>query len=173
MVAVGMNGEPLPVVHGFPARLVVPGLYGYVSATKWLSEIELTTWDGFDGYWIPRGWSKEGPIKTQSRIDVPRGGASLTAGPQRHRRRRLGADPGHRARSRSRSTTATGRRPASATRPPTSRGASGSSSGTPPAGDHEIRVRATDGTGEVQTDDIAPPAPDGASGWHTISVYVD
>ena len=72
LVAVGMNGEPLPFKHGFPARLVVSGLYGYVSATKWLQEIELTTWEGFDGYWIPRGWSKEGPIKTQSRIDVPK-----------------------------------------------------------------------------------------------------
>ena len=73
LVAVGMNGEPLPRDHGFPARLVVPGLYGYVSATKWLRTIELTTWDAFDAYWIERGWAKEGPIKTQSRIDVPRG----------------------------------------------------------------------------------------------------
>src|SRR5690606_24714863 len=74
LVAVGMNGEPLPLDHGFPARLVVAGLYGYVSATKWLSDIELTTWEGFDAYWVPRGWSKEGPVKTQSRIDVPRAG---------------------------------------------------------------------------------------------------
>ena len=64
-----VNGEPLPVDHGFPARLVVAGLYGYVSATKWLERIELTTWDDVDGYWIPLGWSKEGPIKTQSRIE--------------------------------------------------------------------------------------------------------
>ena len=80
LVAVGMNGEPLPAVHGFPARLVIAGLYGYVSATKWLSEIRLTTLEDFDGYWIPRGWSKEGPIKTQSRIDVPKSGANLSAG---------------------------------------------------------------------------------------------
>ncbi|MGH8911531.1 MAG: molybdopterin-dependent oxidoreductase, partial [Acidimicrobiia bacterium] len=72
LVAVGMNDEALPFDHGFPARLVVAGLYGYVSATKWLAEIELTTWDAFDAYWVPRGWSKEGPIKTQSRIDTPR-----------------------------------------------------------------------------------------------------
>src|SRR5690606_19227354 len=71
LIAVAMNGEPLPVVHGFPARLIVPGLYGYVSATKWLEEIELTTWEAFDAYWVPRGWSKEGPVKTASRIDVP------------------------------------------------------------------------------------------------------
>ena len=75
LVAVGMNGEPLPIVHGFPARLVVAGLYGYVSATKWLAEIELTTLDAVDGYWIPRGWAKEAPIKTQSRIDVVGRGA--------------------------------------------------------------------------------------------------
>ena len=76
LVAVGMNGEPLPFQHGFPARLIVSGLYGYVSATKWLQEIEVTTWDGFNGYWIPRGWSKQGPVKTQSRIDVPRPGST-------------------------------------------------------------------------------------------------
>src|SRR5213076_1942308 len=69
MVVLGMNGEPLPAEHGFPARLLVPGLYGYVSATKWLAEIELTTLEAFDAYWIHRGWSKQGPIKTESRID--------------------------------------------------------------------------------------------------------
>ena len=72
MVAVGMNDEPLPLEHGFPARLVVSGLYGYVSATKWLNEIELHTLEGFHAYWIPRGWEQQAPIKTQSRIDVPR-----------------------------------------------------------------------------------------------------
>ena len=71
MLCVGMNGEPLRQLHGFPARLVVSGLYGYVSATKWIEEITLTTWDGFDGFWIPRGWSKRGPVKLQSRIDLP------------------------------------------------------------------------------------------------------
>ncbi len=98
MVAVAMNGEPLPAVHGFPARLVVPGLYGYVSATKWLSAIELKRWEEFEGYWIPRGWARRGPIKTQSRIDVP---APSSTGPRRapsDRRRRLGADARHPAR---------------------------------------------------------------------------
>lgn len=80
LIAVGMNGEPLPRIHGFPARLVVPGLYGYVSATKWLSDLGLTPLDAFDPYWVMRGWSKEGPVKTQSRIDVPRDGAALAAG---------------------------------------------------------------------------------------------
>ena len=81
MIALAMNDEPLPVIHGYPARLIIPGLYGYVSATKWLSEIQMTTLEAFDGYWIPLGWSKLGPILTQSRIDVPRNGQSLQAGP--------------------------------------------------------------------------------------------
>ena len=73
MIAVKMNDQPLPAEHGFPARLIVPGLYGYVSATKWLAELELTTLEAFDAYWVPRGWAKEAPILTQSRIDVPNG----------------------------------------------------------------------------------------------------
>ncbi|HZI43642.1 MAG TPA: molybdopterin-dependent oxidoreductase, partial [Ilumatobacter sp.] len=72
MIAIAMNGEPLPPEHGYPVRLVVPGLYGYVSATKWVTEIELTRWEDFDAYWIPRGWAKEGPVKTMARIDRPR-----------------------------------------------------------------------------------------------------
>ncbi|MEP7112447.1 MAG: molybdopterin-dependent oxidoreductase, partial [Ilumatobacteraceae bacterium] len=80
MIAVGMNGEALPLEHGFPARLVVPGLYGYVSATKWLSKIDITTWDAAEGFWVPRGWSRDAPIKTQSRIDVPRDGEKVAAG---------------------------------------------------------------------------------------------
>ncbi len=71
MIAVQMNDEPLPPAHGYPARLIIPGLYGYVSATKWLSELELTTLEGFDGFWVPLGWAKEAPILTQSRIDTP------------------------------------------------------------------------------------------------------
>ena len=82
LVAVAMNGEPLPAEHGFPARLIVAGLYGYVSATKWLDAIALGPWEAFDGYWITRGWAKEGPIKTASRIDVPRSGATVDAGRQ-------------------------------------------------------------------------------------------
>jgi DMSO/TMAO reductase YedYZ molybdopterin-dependent catalytic subunit len=79
MIAVKMNDEPLPPIHGYPARLIIPGLYGYVSATKWLKELELTTLEAFNGYWVPLGWSKDGPILTQSRIDTPRGG--VKAGP--------------------------------------------------------------------------------------------
>ena len=80
LVAIGMNGEPLPIEHGFPARLVVPGLYGFVSATKWLTEIELTTFAEFDHYWLRRGWAQRAPIKLMSRIDTPRGLAKVPAG---------------------------------------------------------------------------------------------
>ena len=81
LLAVGMNGQPLPTEHGYPARLVVPGLYGYVSATKWVVDLELTRFDRAQGYWTPLGWSAKGPIKTQSRIDVPRSGQDITQGP--------------------------------------------------------------------------------------------
>jgi DMSO/TMAO reductase YedYZ molybdopterin-dependent catalytic subunit len=171
MVAVTMNGEPLPVKHGFPARLVVPGLYGYVSATKWLTEIELTTWDAFDAYWIPRGWSKEGPIKTQSRIDVPRPGTTLDAGrvavagvawaPTRSIARvevRIDDQPWREARL------------------------SGELSENAwvqwlyewdaEPGRHRLQVRATDGNGDTQTSDTAPPAPSGATGHHAITIDV-
>ena len=97
LLAVGMNGEPLPVKHGFPARLVVAGLYGYVSATKWVTELEATTFDAYDAYWVPRGWSQQAPIKTESRIDVPRGG-TVAAGAVSRRRRGVGADAWDRTR---------------------------------------------------------------------------
>ena len=80
LLVVGQNGEPLQVRHGFPARLVIAGLYGYVSATKWIEEINLTTWEAFNGYWINLGWSKEGPMKTTSRIDVPQHRSRVNAG---------------------------------------------------------------------------------------------
>ena len=75
-----MNGTALPVVHGFPARMVVPGLYGYVSATKWVTDIEVTTFAAARAYWVQRGWSQQAPIKTESRIDVPADGVSLAPG---------------------------------------------------------------------------------------------
>jgi DMSO/TMAO reductase YedYZ molybdopterin-dependent catalytic subunit len=80
LLAIGMNGEPLPQEHGFPARLVVPGLYGYVSATKWVVDLEVTTFAAAQAYWVPRGWSQQGPIKTECRIDVPTNGKLLQAG---------------------------------------------------------------------------------------------
>jgi DMSO/TMAO reductase YedYZ molybdopterin-dependent catalytic subunit len=171
MVAIGMNDALLPAEHGYPARLIVPGLYGYVSATKWLSEIELTTLEAFDAYWVPLGWSKLGPILTQSRIDVPRAGAQLKAGtvpiagvawaPDRGISKvEVRVDNGDWRPARlsaaiSRATWVQWRFDWQAT-----------------TGGHRIEVRATDGTGEVQTDMETPPAPDGARGHHHVDVNV-
>jgi DMSO/TMAO reductase YedYZ molybdopterin-dependent catalytic subunit len=80
LLAVAMNGTALPVEHGFPARMVVPGLYGYVSATKWVTDINVTTYEAQTAYWAERGWSQQAPIKTESRIDVPMGGSTVKAG---------------------------------------------------------------------------------------------
>jgi DMSO/TMAO reductase YedYZ molybdopterin-dependent catalytic subunit len=172
LVAVGMNGEPLPLEHGFPARLVVAGLYGYVSATKWLSSIELTGWDEFDAYWIPRGWAKEAPIKTQSRIDTPRHRARLESG--LHQVAGVAWAP-------SRGISKVEVRPgtdgdwieADLSEPLSDncwRQWVVGWEATP--GTHQLQVRATDGEGNLQTDELRPPAPDGATGWHTIEVEV-
>ena len=172
LVAVGMNGEPLPFEHGFPARLVVPGLYGYVSATKWLAEIELTGWDEFDAYWVPRGWSKEAPIKTQSRIDTPRRGADITTG-----QRIVAGVAWAPHRGISMVEVQLGQN-AEWTRAELSEALSEDTwvqwqvPWTPEPGRQLLTVRATDGNGDTQTDELAPPAPDGATGYHTISVDV-
>lgn len=171
LIAVAMNGEPLPAEHGFPARLIVPGLFGYVSATKWLTEIELTTWDAFDAYWVPLGWAKEGPILTQSRIDLPRPGSSVGAGqvgvagvawaPDRGVTRvEVQVDdgawnPAELSVAISDATWVQWHYPWDAN-----------------PGSHQIRVRATDGTGEIQESRVTEPAPDGARGYHTIQVSV-
>lgn len=177
MVAYAMNGEPLPAAHGFPARLLVPGLYGYVSATKWLSEIELTTLDAFDAYWIPRGWSKDGPIKTQSRIDTPRLARTLKPGPVPIAGVAWGGVRGvSRVEVR---VTPRGGEPAwhQATLGPAM------SSSTwrqwvvedwePGPGEYVLEARATDGEGHPQTEEERPPAPDGATGLHMIFVRVE
>lgn len=82
ILAVGMNGQPLPFTHGFPVRMVVPGLYGYVSACKWIQDIELTTFDAYDAYWVKRAWARKAPIKTESRIDTPKPSANHRADQQ-------------------------------------------------------------------------------------------
>jgi hypothetical protein len=174
LLVVGMNGEPLPARHGYPARLVVAGLYGYVSATKWLDRIELTTWEEFDGFWVPRGWSKEGPIKTQSRIDVPRRNDRLV--------------PGVRVTIGGVAWAPT--RGVSSVEVSTDAGTSWSTARlglvandntwvqwvhdwTPEQpGTYELVVRATDGAGATQTAEVRPPAPDGATGWHRRRVTV-
>ncbi len=171
MIAVGMNGVPLPADHGFPARLIVPGLYGYVSATKWLASIELTTRDAVDGYWIPLGWAKDGPILTQSRIDVPQGGASLAAG--RVNLAGVAWAPDRGVQGVEVSIDAGAWQPAQISQP--------ISKATwvhwllpwqAASGQHSIEVRATDGTGVVQTAEMSDPAPDGARGHHRITVTV-
>ncbi|MGW4947837.1 molybdopterin-dependent oxidoreductase [Actinoplanes sp. NPDC004185] len=171
LLAVGMNGEPLPVRHGFPVRMVVPGLYGYVSACKWITEIELTRFSDFDAYWVPRGWSALGPIKTESRIDTPRDGAKRDAGPvtvagvawAQHRgitKVEVQVDNGPWA---------------TATLAPVvsvDTWVQWSYSWPATAGKHTLRVRATDKDGQIQTSTPAPPAPDGATGWHSVQVTV-
>lgn len=171
LIAIGMNGEPLPSEHGFPARIVVPGLYGYVSATKWLAELEVTTFDAFDAYWVPRGWAEMAPIKTQSRIDVPRRGAHVTVGPVSvagvawAQTRGIAAvevqvddGPWEQARLSEAVSRDAWRQWVYEWQAAEGR--------------HQLRVRATDGTGETQTEERVPPRPDGATGWHTIDVTV-
>src|SRR5919112_3766965 len=172
LVAFGMNDEELPLKHGYPVRLVVPGLYGYVSATKWLTEIELTDW-GFDAYWIKRGWSKEGPIVTQSRIDTVSDDSTVSAGTvpvggvawAPHRgidRVEVSTDDGG---------TWNDARLAAQLDADVWRQYVYDWEAQP--GEHTLKVRATDGEGETQTEEEAAPHPSGATGYHTIRVTVE
>jgi DMSO/TMAO reductase YedYZ molybdopterin-dependent catalytic subunit len=171
LIAIAMNGEPLPLEHGFPARLVVPGLYGYVSATKWVTTLKVTRFADDEGYWTPRGWSALGPVKTQSRIDVPRSGDRVRAGNvavagiawAQHRgikavEVRVDQGPWQAARLAEEPTIDSWRQWVVQWRAV--------------EGSHTITVRATDADGAVQTSTQAPPAPNGATGWHTITVNV-
>jgi DMSO/TMAO reductase YedYZ molybdopterin-dependent catalytic subunit len=172
LLAVGMNGEPLPTEHGYPARLVVPGLYGYVSATKWVVDLELTRFDRAEAYWTGLGWSPRGPIKTESRIDVPRSGQDVPQGPVTF---------GGVAWAQNRGVRAVEVRIDEGAWQPADLGAGYSNDtwrlwsfnwqATQP-GLHTISVRATDNTGAVQTSEQAPVVPDGATGWHTVSFAV-
>jgi hypothetical protein len=170
MLVIAMNGEPLPVEHGFPVRLVVPGLYGFVSGTKWITDLELTTFAARQAYWLQRGWGQRAPIKTMSRIDSPgpfervspdttiTGVAwAQTRGIERvevrldHGRWQLAelstevsVDTWRMFRLRGRWTP----------------------------GAHVAEVRATDKTGYTQTPDRAAPIPDGATGWHSVQFTV-
>ena len=102
MLAVAMNGQPLPFEHGFPVRMLVPGLYGYESGTKWVEDLELTTLEAFDAYWVKRGWAQQVAVKTSSRIDTPRDKANLRSGTVPGCGRRVGATSRHRRRRGSR-----------------------------------------------------------------------
>jgi DMSO/TMAO reductase YedYZ molybdopterin-dependent catalytic subunit len=171
MVAVGMNGAPLPRDHGFPARLVVPGLYGFVSATKWLQEIELTTWEAFDAYWIERGWAKEAPIKVQSRIDVPRNHSPVEVGPLTAAGVAWAPTEG---------IAAVDVRIDKGAWQPCRLGPSlgGDAwrqwsvecNATP--GEHVLEVRATTRAGTVQLEEKHEPFPDGATGLHRVHIRV-
>ncbi|WP_324191098.1 molybdopterin-dependent oxidoreductase [Nocardia farcinica] len=168
MLAIGMNGEPLPLEHGFPARMVVPGLYGYVSATKWVTDLEVTTWAARRSYWLQRGWAREAPIKTQSRIDAPKGFQTLPAGRVtiagvawaqttgiEKVEVRLGAGPWQEATLSTEVNEDTWRMwRIDLELPP---------------GNHQVACRATDKSGYTQTQRRAGTVPDGATGWHTIS----
>jgi DMSO/TMAO reductase YedYZ molybdopterin-dependent catalytic subunit len=172
LLAVGMNGEPLPLIHGYPVRLVVPGLYGYVSAVKWLAELELTTFESFDQYWVRRGWAERAPVKLQSRIDRPRAGARLPAGEivvagiawaqtRGIERVEVQVDEG----------PWTDAELATTPGPDTWRQWWHRASLAP--GTRRLRARATAGGGEVQPGAARDPVPDGAEGWHTIEVRID
>jgi DMSO/TMAO reductase YedYZ molybdopterin-dependent catalytic subunit len=177
LLAIGMNGEPLPAEHGFPARLVVPGLYGYVSATKWVTELRVTRFADDVAYWTQRAWSERGPIKLESRIDVPRPGATVTplsdgtvvvAGVAWAQH--SGIDAVEVQVADGPWAVATLAETVGADTWRQWRYAWDAEAAGP--GEHTLRVRATDADGTVQTRDEAPPVPDGASGWHTISVRV-
>ncbi|MFF3488465.1 molybdopterin-dependent oxidoreductase [Streptomyces sp. NPDC002701] len=172
LLAVGMNGEPLPFEHGFPVRMLVPGLYGYVSACKWIENIELTTFDAYDAYWVKRKWARRAPIKTQSRIDTPKPFARPTTGTvmvagvawaQHHGvdrvEVRIDDGPWQQADLAAEDTRDTWRQwsfPWKATK-----------------GGHTLAVRATDRAGRIQTERRTRTVPDGASGWHSVVVTID
>ncbi|WP_422936159.1 molybdopterin-dependent oxidoreductase [Sinomonas sp. P47F7] len=169
ILAIGMNGEPLPPEHGFPVRMIVPGLYGFVSATKWVTELKLTTFAADQAYWSTRGWSQRGPIKTSSRIDVPRDGARVAAG---------AVTLGGVAWAQHRGVTGVEVRVDEGQWQPATLG-TGISRDTwyqwsakvqLVSGKHRVSVRATDGTGALQVQQAAPPPPDGATGYHTITI---
>ncbi len=168
LLAVAMNGAPLPVEHGFPVRTVVPGLYGFVSATKWVVDLEVTRFADFTAYWTARGWSARGPVKTESRIEVPRAGARVAAGQVRVGGHAWAQHTGI-ARVEVRldggrwQPVALGRVPG----PDTWVQWAGTVTAAP--GPHTLAVRATDRSGATQTGVRRDVVPDGATGWHTVS----
>lgn len=171
LIAIGMNGTPLPLRHGFPARLIVPGLYGYVSATKWLADIAINRWEDEEGFWIPRGWSRDAPIKTHSRIDVPRSREKVFAGTVVVAGVAWAPHTG-----------------VAAVEVRVDDGewntAQLSDDVTDDAwrvwrldweaepGTYRLQVRATDKSGYTQTEVVTPVAPDGATGWHSRRITV-
>ncbi|WP_410638231.1 molybdopterin-dependent oxidoreductase [Amycolatopsis sp. lyj-346] len=169
MLAIGMNGEPLPVEHGFPARIVIPGLYGYVSATKWVESLEFTRWDARQAYWLGRGWAEQAPIKTESRIDTPSGFAGVTAGKVRLAGTAWAPHTGI--------AKVEVRLDQGPWRPATLSAEVSKDTWRMwwieldvPKGTHQASVRATDQGGYTQTENRADPVPDGATGWHSVTL---
>jgi hypothetical protein len=171
LIAVGMNGQPLPVEHGFPARMIVPGLYGYVSATKWLTKLTVTTFAAQKAYWTQRGYSAQAPIKTESRIDVPRPLSSLGAG--RIAVAGVAWAP----------ATGIAKVEVNVDNGPWQRATLAAADGIDTwrqwmwawdakPGLHNLAVRATDKSGVTQTSARAYPVPNGASGWDSVVVTV-
>jgi DMSO/TMAO reductase YedYZ molybdopterin-dependent catalytic subunit len=169
MLVTSMNGEALSQEHGYPVRMIVPGLFGYVSATKWLSEISLSTWDAFDAYWIERGWSKTGPFLASSRIDVPRNGASVAAGKTivggfawaprsgvKAVQLQIDDDEWLEAELLDGSTGDTWTQ--------------WKYEWNANPGGHRLTVRCVNGNGEIQTDEVTRVDPDGARGHHRIDI---
>jgi DMSO/TMAO reductase YedYZ molybdopterin-dependent catalytic subunit len=168
MLAIAMNGKPLPVDHGFPVRMIVPGLYGFVSATKWVVDLEVTRFQDFSAYWTDRGWSSKGPVKTESRVEVPRDGDHVGSGAVRVGGHawaqhtgvekvefRLDGDAWREAEL--------GRVPGNDT------WVQWTGSVDVAQGSHTLAVRATDRSGYTQTAARADVVPDGATGWHSVS----
>jgi DMSO/TMAO reductase YedYZ molybdopterin-dependent catalytic subunit len=171
LLAVGMNGQPLPVAHGFPARMIVPGLYGYVSATKWVTKLTLTTFARQKAYWTQRGYSAQAPIKTESRIDVPKPLSQVKAG--RITVAGVAWAP----------AKGIAKVEVSADNGPWQKARLAASGGIDTwrqwmwgwdarPGLHNLRVRATDNSGATQTPQRAYPVPNGASGWDSVVVTV-
>ncbi|MDP9982520.1 DMSO/TMAO reductase YedYZ molybdopterin-dependent catalytic subunit [Pseudarthrobacter oxydans] len=172
MLAFGMNDEALPLEHGYPVRMVVPGLYGFVSATKWVVDLEVTRFADSQAYWTQRGWSERGPIKTMARVEVPKSFAKVPAG-----RVAIGGTAWAQTRGITKVEVQIDNGPwteavlSTEASVVTWRQWSFDWEATP--GPHYIKARATDGTGEVQTDQRADPVPDGASGWQSLMVTVE
>lgn len=172
MLAFGMNDEALPLEHGYPVRMVVPGLYGFVSATKWVVDLEVTRFADSKAYWTQRGWSERGPIKTMARVEVPKSFAKVPAG-----RVAIGGTAWAQTRGITKVEVQIDNGPwteaalSTEASVVTWRQWSFDWEATP--GPHYIKARATDGTGEVQTDQRADPVPDGASGWQSVMVTVE
>lgn len=171
LVAIGMNGELLPVAHGFPARLIVPGLYGYVSATKWLKQIELTRFDRFDQYWVKRGWVDQAPIKLQSRIETPRSLSSLDAGVVAIAGTAWAQTRGI-ARVEVRIDDGDWMEAVLAAELNNATWRQWSYSWKATSGRHTVSVRATEKNGPIQSAERSEPFPSGATGQHQIVVLV-